>query len=104
MQKKTTLYAVATVLLLNLTAADAAYVSIHSIVTDPSSFDRRTVTLQGTAGAVKETTSQRGNDYTTFKLQDGIFAWGHPPLGNGDHVQVEGVFERRTSSRPLHVL
>jgi hypothetical protein len=34
-----------------------------------SSFDHKTVTLQGTATAVKETTSRRGNDYTTFKLQ-----------------------------------
>jgi hypothetical protein len=66
---------------------------------NPASFDHLPVTLQGMATAVKETTSQRGNDYTTFKLQDGgdsvsIFTWGHPPLGNGDRVQVEGVFER----------
>jgi hypothetical protein len=27
------------------------------------------VTLQGTATQLKETTSSRGNDYTTFKLQ-----------------------------------
>jgi hypothetical protein len=82
-----------------MNVAKAADVSIHSIVSSPSSFDHQTVTLQGTAVAVKETTSQRGNDYTTFKLQDGgdsvsIFTWGHPPLGNGDHVQIEGVFER----------
>ena len=58
---------------------------------------KRTCLLQTvTAVAVRETTSQRGNDYTTFKLQNGgdslsIFMWGHPPLGNGDRVQVEGV-------------
>src|SRR6516165_3803015 len=99
MQQRTTKYVTAAFLLLSLAAAHAADVSIHSIVTDPASFDHQIVTLQGTAIAVKETTSQRGNDYTTFKLQDGgesvsIFTWGHPPLGNGDRVQVEGVFER----------
>ena|SRR5690349_4908503 len=86
-------------LLLTMAVAPAAEVSIHSITADPSSFDHQPVALQGTAVAVKETTSQRGNDYTTFKLQDGgdsvsIFSWGHPTLGNGDRVRVEGVFER----------
>ena len=49
---------------------------------------------------LKETTSHKGNDYTTFKLQDpsgcgslNIFSWGHPSLSNGDHVRVEGTFE-----------
>ena len=71
-----------------------------SIVADPTTFDHQTVTLQGTAAALKETTSRRGNDYTTFKLQDpsgcgalDIFTWGHPAMSNGDHVRVEGVFE-----------
>jgi hypothetical protein len=55
---------------------------------------------QGTALGVKETTSHRGNDYTTFKLQDpsgcgavNIFTSGHPALSNGDQVRVDGVFE-----------
>jgi hypothetical protein len=101
MQGKIIPFAAAVSLLLTLAAAHAADVSIHSIATNPSSFDHQSVTLQGTATAVKETTSQRGNDYTTFKLQDpssgdaiSIFTWGHPPLGNGDQVRVEGVFER----------
>jgi hypothetical protein len=87
--------------LLTVAFANAADISIHSIVSNPSGFDHQTIMLQGTAVAVKETTSQRGNDYTTFKLQDpgsgdsiSIFTWGHPVLGNGDHVRVEGVFER----------
>ena len=97
--KTTLLTAAAAFLLLTSDATRAADASIHSIATSPSNFDHQTVTLQGTALAVKETTSQRGNDYTTFKLQDGgdsvsIFTWGHPPLGNGDRVQVEGIFER----------
>ena len=58
------------------------------------------MTLHGTATAVKETTSRRGNDYTTFKLQAAtrgavsIFMWGHPPLKEGDPVEVVGVFQQ----------
>jgi hypothetical protein len=88
-------------LLLTPVAGNATEVSIHSIVTNPPSFDHQTVTLQGTAAAVKETTSRRGNDYTTFKLQDptsgdsiSIFTWGHPTLTSGDHVRVDGTFEK----------
>ena len=71
-----------------------------SLVTKPANFDRQAVTFQGTATAVKKTTSRQGNDYTLFKLQGprdcgtvDVFMWGHPKLGNGDHVRVEGVFE-----------
>jgi hypothetical protein len=55
---------------------------------------------QGRLRFFKKTTSRRGNDYTLFKLQGprdcgtvDVFMWGHPKLGNGDHVRVEGVFE-----------
>jgi hypothetical protein len=103
--KTTLLTAAATFLLLTPDAARAADVSIHSVATNPSGFDHQTVTLEGTAIAVRETTSQRGNDYTTFKLQDSgsgdsvtVFTWGHPPLGNGDRVQVE-AFSRENIIR-----
>jgi hypothetical protein len=69
-------------------------------VDKPASFNHQTVTLQGIVTALKETTSRRGNDYTTFKLQDPsgcgavtIFTWGHPTLNNRDQVRVDGVFE-----------
>jgi len=74
--------------------------TVHGIVSNPGAYDHRSVTLQGTAEGVKETTSRRGNDYTTFKLRDAngsealnVFTWGHPTLGNCDRIQVEGVFE-----------
>jgi len=80
--------------------ADAAEVAICSLAIKPANFDRQAVTFQGTATAVKKTTSRRGNDYTLFKLQGprdcgtiDVFMWGNPKLGNGDHVRVEGVFE-----------
>lgn len=78
----------------------AAEAGVCSIIAKPVNFDHQAVTLQGTVTALKETTSRRGNDYTTFKLQDPsgcgaleIFAWGHPALSNGDQVRVDGTFE-----------
>jgi hypothetical protein len=80
--------------------ANAAEVNVCEIVARPASFDHKSIMLQGRATAVKETTSRRGNDYTTFKLQGpngcgavDIFTWGHHTLTNGDHVRVDGVFE-----------
>ena len=89
------------VILLVTSIANAAEVAVCSLAADRASFDHQNVTLQGTAIDVKETTSRRGNDYTTFRLQDStngsctvsIFTWGHPTLTNGDQVRVEGVFE-----------
>jgi hypothetical protein len=78
---------------------NAADDAICSIVGKPQDFNHTSVTLKGTPVNVKETTSQRGNDYTTFKLQDSagcavtIFTWGHPSLSACDQVGVEGVFE-----------
>ena len=87
------------VLLASVAIADAAEVGVCSLVAKPANFDHQTVTLEGTARVVKETTSRQGNDYTTFKLEDrsgcgavNIFTWGHPKLSNGDHVRVQGVF------------
>jgi hypothetical protein len=81
--------------------AIAADVTVHSLASSPTAFDHQSVTLQGTAAAVKETTSRRGNEYTTFKLQDSnngeavsVFTWGHPTLSSGQCIQVDGVFER----------
>jgi hypothetical protein len=64
----------------------AAGDAICSIAGKPQEFDHKSVTLKGTPVNVKQTTSRRGNDYTTFKLQDSagcavsIFTWGHYPL------------------------
>ena len=91
---------IALVLLTSVPITYAAEVGVCAIVAKPSDFDHQTVTLLGTAAALKETTSHRGNDYTTFKLQDAsgcgavnVFGWGHAGMSNGDHVRVDGVFE-----------
>jgi hypothetical protein len=34
-----------------------------------TNFDRQNVSLEGTVASLKETTSRRGNDYSTFKLE-----------------------------------
>jgi hypothetical protein len=85
-------------LLLTTSMATSAEVPIYSIVANRVSFDHQNVSLQGAVVGLRETTSRAGNDYTTFKLQDGgcdvnIFLWGHPTLMNGDHIRVDGVFE-----------
>ncbi len=72
---------------------------ICSIARKPQEFDHKNITLKGVAIDVKETISRRGNDYTTFKLQDPagcavkVFSWGHQTLNGCDQVSVDGVFE-----------
>ncbi len=90
-----------------LSIAHSADFGVCSIVGKPTNFNRQAVSLQGTVTNLKETTSQRGNEYTTFKLEDPsgcgslkIFSWGHPNLSNGDHVRVEGTFETEHHEGP----
>jgi hypothetical protein len=70
--RKTHLLAGATMLALLALIAniDAADVGVCAIVANPVNFDHQTVMLEGMVATLKETTSRRGNDYTTFKLQD----------------------------------
>ena len=84
--------------LISPVVTNAADTTVCQLVAKPASFDHQNVTLQGTIAALRETTSRAGNDYTTFKLQDGtcsvtVFTWGHPSLTNSDPVRVDGVFE-----------
>jgi hypothetical protein len=77
-----------TLVLLTSVAANGGDIAICSIVEKPADFNHQNVTLQGAALGVKETTSHRGNDYTTFKLQDpsgcgavNIFTWVRLTVG-----------------------
>jgi len=87
-------------LLLVSILASAAEVSIEALVANPAQFDGQTVTLRGTAAAVKATTSPKGNDYTTFQVKGArgaamrVFSWGHPAITEGAPVEVTGVFQR----------
>jgi hypothetical protein len=87
------------VVLIGSTTWSAADDAICSVAQKPQEFDHKNVTLKGNPVNVKETTSRRGNDYTTFKLQGptgcavSVFTWGHPTLSTCDQVGVEGVYE-----------
>ena len=77
--------------------ADAA--TVAEIAKNPSAFDKKTVTVSGTAQEVSSRTSRRGNPYTTFRLSDKretvkVFTFGTPAIKDGDRVEVRGVFQR----------
>jgi hypothetical protein len=99
LRRKYQLFAGALLVLLWCGATRASEAAVHSIVATPAKFDHQQVQLEGNVSELKETTSHAGNDYTTFKLEDAsgstltIFIWGHPALGNGERVRVDGVFE-----------
>ena len=91
-----------TLCLLGAPVSNAADAGVCAIIAKPAAFDHQSVTLQGSVSALKETTSRRGNDYTTFKLQDPsgcgavtIFTWGRARVGFESH---EARAIRRTSS------
>jgi hypothetical protein len=81
-------------------AQEPAGGTVCGIVAKPAKFDHQAVSLNGVVADLSETTSRRGNDYTTFKLQGAggcgavaIFTWGHPALTDGAPVHVDGLFE-----------
>ena len=81
-------------------SAGLAHITLCAIVAQPGKFDNQGVALDGVVTDLRETTSQRRNDYTTFNLKDAggcgavtIFTWGHPPLTEGEPVHVVGLFE-----------
>lgn len=82
---------------LALTAAPVlAADSIDDIAANPATFDGKHVAVTGTANDVKQKTSRRGNDYTTFQICQtkclGVYAHGHVNVDNGATVTVTGDF------------
>jgi len=74
-------------------------VDIGSIIRNPAQFDGKSVAVRGTASAVKETVSRRGNPYATFQVLDKtggikVFTYGHPGIKVGDCVEVKGVYQQ----------
>jgi len=73
---------------------------IGDILARPETFDRREVVLIGKASALDPRTSQRGNDYFTFRLADEtgaslkVFSWGKLAIAPGDRVEVQGRFQK----------
>jgi len=85
-----------------LTAPVLAADSIDAIVANPSAFDGKHVSVHGSVTDVKQKTSRRGNDYTTFQVCENkcvnVYAHGHVGVTNGATVTVGGVF---TASKSL---
>lgn len=73
---------------------------IGDILARPEAFDRREVVLVGKTSALDPRTSQRGNDYFSFRLADEtgaslkVFSWGKPAIAPGDRVEVQGRFQK----------
>jgi len=73
---------------------------ICAVSTNPSKFDHQHLTLEGIVTGLTKTTSRSGSKQMTFLLSSlagcgGVVVFAHGPatLSNGDHLQVEGVFE-----------
>ena len=90
---------------------DAAEPNVRTVVGNPSDFDHRQLTLEGIVAGLTKSTSRSGHKQTTFLLRSpvgcgGVIVYAQEPatLSNGDHLQVEGVFEmeRRRDGSTFH--
>jgi hypothetical protein len=91
------IFVTALALLFIVSPSSGAEDDIGSIVGNPAQFHGKTVTVRGTASAVRETVSRAGNPYATFQLQDKtggikVFTFGHPGIKIGDCVEVRGTY------------
>jgi DNA polymerase III alpha subunit len=85
--------------LLSLVLSSTSATTCGELLRAPEGFDKKTVTLTGTAEDVRLRTSRRGNDYTTLKINDqtervNVFSWGRLDVRSGDRVHVRGVFHK----------
>ena len=76
--------------------------SICAASVHPENFDRQRLTLEGIAAGLRKGTSHGGTKYMTFLLRSSagcgsvfVYVPVSTALRNGDHVQVEGTFERQ---------
>ncbi len=73
--------------------------SIRALVQNPDQYDGKVVSVAGTVGAYRESVSDAGNPFTTFRLSDGdasvaVFIWNKQGLSNGQKVRVTGTFAK----------
>jgi hypothetical protein len=90
----------ATLIALSALISVAAEPDICAVSANPSKFDHQALTMQGIVTGLTKTTSRKGGKQMTFLLSSPagcggvvVFAQGPATLSNGDHLQVEGVFE-----------
>ena len=78
----------------------AEKVSIQAVLSNPDSYDRQEVTIEGKASKVRPRVSRRGNEYTTLTLIDdsgkamNIFTWGHAKVAEGQKVTITGIYQK----------
>ena len=98
-------------LLTLISTLDAAEPNVCTVVGNPSGFDHRQLTLEGIVAGLTKSTSRSGHKQMTFLLRSpvgcgGVIVYAQEPatLSNGDHLQVEGVFEmeRRRDGSTFH--
>ena len=99
------------VLLTLISTLDAAETNVCTVAANPSGFDHRQVTLRGIVAGLSKSTSRSGHKQMTFLLRSplgcgGVIVYAQEPatLSNGDHLQVEGIFEmeRRRDGSTFH--
>ncbi len=78
-------------------AVQADLVTVKDLLAEPDKWHGRAVVVTGSVGKLEPRTSQRGNSYYTFLLNDGkqsvtVFSYGTPEVKDGNRVQVEGTF------------
>jgi hypothetical protein len=80
-------------------AFDPAHILSH-----PSSYDGKRLTVSGTLKNALAETTREGKDYTTFDLCNDtcmkVFLWGRPKLREGQRQSVSGTFETRKHVGP----
>ena len=98
-------------LLALMSALKAAETSLCTVSANPSGFDHRQLTLEGIVAGLTKSTSRSGHKQMTFLLRSpvgcgGVIVYAQEPAtpSNGDHLQVEGVFEmeRRRDGSTFH--
>ncbi len=77
---------------------------VGDLLANPARFDQKTVTVKGRAMIVRKQTDSRGRPWNLISFFDmesdkkvvNVFGPGHASIGNGDIVQVTGVFKTRS--------
>lgn len=80
-------------------AGEGERVTTRDLLESPDRWHGQPVVLVGTVTHLEARTSQRSNNYFTFRLADEagavvVFSYGNPDVGNGHRVRVEGIFHK----------
>ncbi len=84
--------------------------SISRILANPARYDQRDVTVTGEAFIVRKKVDRNKKPWNLISLVDpkdrkkviSAFALGHAPIGNGDLVEIKGVFKVKSLRGKYH--